>query len=107
MKEFVFELNQHIYDLNILRKLFRYHFEMKTVGGKDDVQVDAIFGNCDELYECSLHLFDLLDDLMSCFEDNFSQTNALLTDPMQGPSGFHVGHIFWEFAEGLNKFLIV
>jgi hypothetical protein len=96
VKEFICELNQHVYDLNILRKLFRHYVgEVQSANNK----LVSIFGNIDELYECSLHLFDLLEDMLTSFDDNQSST-ASAGQP-NANNNLHVGHIFWGFAEGL------
>ena len=112
VKEFQFELNQHINDLNLLRKLFRNYLlkcinKFYSTEAKDDdnmikkftVLTDSIFGNLNDLYECSLRLLDLLDDLIQPIEEQTFKSNE--------PNSINiikktllVGQAFWELAEG-------
>ena len=123
-KELLIEQNQHLNDLNILRRIFMYSFEKHYVmaspgGGDSSVQplLESIFGNIGDVYECALRLADLLDDAFNSQQTHkFNQneqpapppsSSASFVDKCElvacGSGGLTVGSQFWELAEG-NEF---
>ena len=117
VKEFQFELNQHINDLSLLRKLFRNYllkcvnkFYSTTTVIKDEDLVkklqllsDVVFGNLNDLYECSLRLLDSLDDLIQSVDEQMLKLNDAATTfnkKTQLIPKIFVGQAFWELAEG-------
>jgi hypothetical protein len=111
VKELISEQNQHIYDLNILRRIFMYLLQKCCVEynlassltfSKEEKPlsnmeiIESIFGNINDVYELALRLTDSLDDA-------FSSVNAGNLATIQTFAPVLVGEQFWDFAGG-NEF---
>lgn len=85
VKEFLLEQNQHLTDLNILRRIFMYLFQKFSTEPNQTELIENIFGNINDVYECALRLTDLIDDSTSATTNQCQQM---------------VGQHFWELCEG-------
>lgn len=93
VKELILEQQQHLSDLNILRRIFMYLFQKH---GTENL-IENIFGNINDVYECALRLSDLLDEALSN-QQQLKQEQE--TNPQQTYQPLMVGQQFWELAEG-------
>jgi hypothetical protein len=97
VKELISEHNEHLNDLRILRRIFQYLFtvacyksldqDTKTKNEELPSELNEIFGNINDVYECALKLADEFDSA------NVKASNSQIL----------VGESFWSLAEG-NEF---
>ena len=90
VKEFLLEQNQHLTDLNILRRIFMYLFQKFSTAPNQAELIENIFGSINDVYECALKLTDSIDDSTST--SSCQQTHYQM-----------VGQLFWDLCEG-NEF---
>jgi hypothetical protein len=103
VKELILEQNQHLNDLNVLRRIFMYSLQKYYPKREENINIeDMIFGNINEVYECALRLTDLLDDVMSSYQQKEIDGLDIIENNHQQDIVL-VGSQFWELAEG-NEF---
>ena len=88
VKELLLEQQQHLNDLNILRRIFMYLLQKFSRCLADHHQlVENVFGNINEVYEVALRLADSVEDAVLPVSTGSSQCVL-------------IGQQFWELAEG-------
>jgi hypothetical protein len=116
--ELNFEQSQHLFDLNVLRRIFMYLFQkcctqydIKLDEGdeKGKKLIDSIFGNLNDVYECALRLYDSLEEVLTAMnqkqkgdEENqqILATQATPAPASAAPNVATIGQQLWELTEG-------
>jgi hypothetical protein len=105
VKELILEQNQHLNDLNILRRIFMYLFrkcctQFNISKSNEDDIIECIFGNINDLYDCALRLADLLDENLTNNSSTPTTTTPNESKLLLAQTPNFIGQYFWELAEG-------